>query len=167
LEHERTVAFERIHELRAQQDQQAFLIPGDGLDESSSMAEVETYAALIEQAQQRLRAIDFCLGRLYQGLYGICAQCGDEIAIERLRAIPFAAYCLECQGERNRKTRPSKEWIDKPFLHQWDLPEKMRISSDLPRGEYSPGPEELAIEVTGETSARSRRNIRRGQRTID
>jgi len=30
--------------------------------------------------------------------YGLCEECGDEIAIRRLEAMPDALFCTECQG---------------------------------------------------------------------
>jgi DnaK suppressor protein len=51
-----------------------------------------------------LHDIDVALGRLEAGGYGICVECGREIADERLRATPTAATCIECQ-ERVEKER--------------------------------------------------------------
>lgn len=49
-------------------------------------------------AYERLKAIDLTLHRLSRGQYGICQECGDSIAEKRLKAIPWTAYCLSCQG---------------------------------------------------------------------
>ena len=40
------------------------------------------------------------LGRLIEGRYGICESCGDDIAPDRLLAIPETAYCIAC-GSRS------------------------------------------------------------------
>jgi len=156
LEHERTFALERVLELRAKQEEEALPPPADDLDSARSLAEIETHANLIERAEERLKAIDFAFSRLEQGLYGICAECGERIGIERLKAVPFAAYCIDCQEKRNNEARPSKDWIDEPFIHQWNPPAEMEITSELPRGESSPGPEELAIEITTENQPSTR-----------
>ena len=37
------------------------------------------------------------LTRLDQGLYGCCTECGDDIPIARLRALPFAVRCVDCE----------------------------------------------------------------------
>jgi DnaK suppressor protein len=149
LEHERTAALQRVRELRAKQEEEALQPPADEQDAARSLADVEVHAGLIEQAEDRLKAIDFAFDRLGQELYGICTQCGELIAVERLKAVAFAAYCLDCQEQRNREARPTKAWIDEPLIHRWDLPAEMEITSDLPRGESSPGPE-LAVEITTE-----------------
>jgi RNA polymerase-binding transcription factor len=53
--------------------------------------------ALRERAEQHLAEVDAALGRLDAGTYGRCLQCGREIAPERLEALPWAAYCIDCQ----------------------------------------------------------------------
>lgn len=156
LEHERTVALERVHELRIKQEEEALPPPADDLDNARSLADVETHASLIERAEERLKAIDFAFTRLDQGLYGTCAECGEQIAIDRLKAVPFASYCFNCEEKRGHEPRPSKEWIDEPLIHRWNVPAEMEITTDLPRGESSPGPEELAVEITTENQPSTR-----------
>ncbi len=53
--------------------------------------------ALIELKAETAKKIDVALRRLEQGTYGLCLECGDEIAQSRLRALPFAARCKECE----------------------------------------------------------------------
>jgi DnaK suppressor protein len=36
--------------------------------------------------------------RLEDGTYGVCADCGDPIAEQRLLAMPQAPYCTACQA---------------------------------------------------------------------
>ncbi len=47
--------------------------------------------------QHELAEIRVALERITQGTYGICAECGDDIPIKRLEALPFAMYCTDCQ----------------------------------------------------------------------
>ncbi len=44
-----------------------------------------------------IRSIDMALKKLNDGTYNICEECDDEIGEERLRAVPFARYCRNCQ----------------------------------------------------------------------
>jgi len=53
--------------------------------------------ALMEMKSETLRQIDEALRRLESGSYGACAECGGEIAEARLKAVPFAQLCRECQ----------------------------------------------------------------------
>jgi len=55
-----------------------------------------------ESKRESLKKIDLALQRLNEGNYGVCADCGQAIHIERLKAIPFALFCKECQEEKER-----------------------------------------------------------------
>ena len=44
-----------------------------------------------------LKEIDAALARIEDGGYGLCTGCGDAIALERLRVLPFAELCIECK----------------------------------------------------------------------
>jgi RNA polymerase-binding transcription factor DksA len=44
-----------------------------------------------------LRGLEAARGRLADGSYGICLDCGAEIAFERLQATPTAVRCIRCQ----------------------------------------------------------------------
>ena len=52
--------------------------PADELDIARSLAEIETHASLIEQAEDRLKQIDDALGRLERALYGMCEDGGEK-----------------------------------------------------------------------------------------
>jgi RNA polymerase-binding protein DksA len=49
------------------------------------------------QLEARLREINDAQDRLMDGAYGRCADCGAEIANERLTADPAASLCITCQ----------------------------------------------------------------------
>jgi DnaK suppressor protein len=52
--------------------------------------------------EARLREVEAALRRMEEGTYGICQECGRPIEVARLKALPFAAFCLECQARRER-----------------------------------------------------------------
>ncbi len=60
---------------------------------------------LSESARREVMQIDAALGRLDEGEYGECIECGQEIPIERLRALPFTLRCQEDEEERERSIR--------------------------------------------------------------
>jgi RNA polymerase-binding transcription factor DksA len=66
--------------------------------------------------EEELRCADEALARLDAGKYGQCQNCGDAISIERLTAIPFASYCVDCQRTRNRLRGG---WGHAPCDDQW------------------------------------------------
>ena len=55
---------------------------------------------------RRQHKIVAALERIREGTYGACMECEAEIGIKRLRAVPWAEYCLECQtiADRNAMT---------------------------------------------------------------
>jgi len=56
--------------------------------------------ALIQMKSETLNKIDAALRRLDEGTYGDCFECGDEISEARLRALPFAVRCKDCEEAR-------------------------------------------------------------------
>ena len=57
----------------------------------------------LEEADVRLlTAIDFALQRIEAGTYGICVNCGAQIAPERLEAMPWATLCIDCKRREER-----------------------------------------------------------------
>ena len=68
--------------------------------------------ALIQMKAEKLNQIDAALHRLEEGTYGDCFECGDEIPKARLRALPFAVRCKNC--EEDRETLEQRERIMAP-----------------------------------------------------
>ena len=56
--------------------------------------------ALIQMKAETLNKINEALSRLEDGTYGHCFECGEEIAQPRLRALPFAVRCKDCEEAR-------------------------------------------------------------------
>ncbi len=63
--------------------------------------------ALIQMKGETLNKVNEALRRLEEGTYGNCFECGDEIAGPRLRALPFAVRCKDC--EEARETAEQRE----------------------------------------------------------
>lgn len=56
--------------------------------------------ALIQMKAETLNKINEALSRLEEGTYGRCFECGEEISEQRLRALPFAVRCKDCEEAR-------------------------------------------------------------------
>ena len=56
--------------------------------------------ALLQMKAETLEKIGEALARLEQGRYGHCYECGEEISERRLRALPFAVRCTQCEEAR-------------------------------------------------------------------
>ena len=68
----------------------------------SSEAEIQDDIefALLQMKAETLSKISEALARLEEGSYGYCYECGGEIAEQRLRALPFAVRCKDCEEAR-------------------------------------------------------------------
>lgn len=58
-----------------------------------------------EKEMKRMQQIDSALVRIEQNKYGVCIKCSKKIPEDRLRAIPYALMCVECQSLNERKKR--------------------------------------------------------------
>ncbi len=56
--------------------------------------------SLIETGEFTLAEIDEAIGRIRDGSFGICEECGTSIPAPRLEAIPYTRFCVTCQSER-------------------------------------------------------------------
>jgi DnaK suppressor protein len=72
----------------------------DVVESSEADIQDDLEFALIQMKSETLSKIDDALGRLEQGDYGNCFECGEEIAERRLRALPFAVRCKDCEEAR-------------------------------------------------------------------
>jgi RNA polymerase-binding transcription factor len=52
---------------------------------------------LEENSEHVLTEIEAALTRIEEGTFGTCVNCGKPIAEERLAAIPWATYCIDCK----------------------------------------------------------------------
>ncbi len=76
---------------------------GEGMGYSTHQADDGTAAfdqaadlAVRRNAERTLYEIERALNRMQEGTYGRCRRCGQPIDHARLRAIPYARYCLTC-----------------------------------------------------------------------
>jgi DnaK suppressor protein len=74
-----------------------------GLDEAESSEvdiQEEIEFALIQMKAETLTKIDAALRRIEEGTYGECFECGEGISAARLRVLPFALRCRDCEEAR-------------------------------------------------------------------
>ena len=67
-------------------------------DDATEVFDRERDLALRSNSQDLLAQVDAALERIDTGRYGICARCGQKIAADRLEALPYAIYCINCQS---------------------------------------------------------------------
>ena len=74
---------------------------GDMADQASGNNEVHIQLKLKQTDAKILQATEEALFRLEKGTYGICRDCGEEIAAPRLDAIPWTRVCITCKEKQN------------------------------------------------------------------
>jgi DnaK suppressor protein len=72
----------------------------DAVESSEADIQEDIEFALIQMKSETLNKVNDALVRLEQGQYGNCYECGEEISEKRLRALPFAVRCKECEEAR-------------------------------------------------------------------
>jgi len=77
----------------------------DAVESSEADIQEEIEFALIQMKSETMNKINDALARLEQGDYGYCFDCGEEIAEKRLRALPFAVRCKDCEEARENAER--------------------------------------------------------------
>ena len=73
---------------------------GDMADQASGTNEVHIQLKLKQTDAKILQAIEEALERLSSGSYGLCRDCGEDIAPARLNAIPWTRVCIECKEKQ-------------------------------------------------------------------
>lgn len=56
----------------------------------------EVVDSLGESIREELRLIDNAIGRIQDGSYGVCTECGENIPDARLDALPYTELCVDC-----------------------------------------------------------------------
>ena len=72
----------------------------DAAESSEADIQDDIEFALIQMKSETLHKIEEALARLDEGTYGYCFECGDEVSERRLRALPFAVRCKDCEEAR-------------------------------------------------------------------
>lgn len=68
-------------------------------EEADEVEEYETLLQIEHNLETRIKDIDLALEKIKTGEYGICENCGKEIDEERLKIMPEARFCLNCQNK--------------------------------------------------------------------
>jgi RNA polymerase-binding transcription factor DksA len=75
-------------------------------DLGSDAFEEELTLGLIESEEQLIGEINAALARMDRGVYGRCEACQRPIPRDRLKALPYARYCVACAGKHQGTAAP-------------------------------------------------------------
>ena len=81
----------------------------DAVESSEADIQEDIEFALIQMKAETLNKINDALARLDAGEYGYCYECGEEIAEKRLRALPFAVRCKNCEEARENAEQRERQ----------------------------------------------------------
>jgi DnaK suppressor protein len=89
----------------------------DALDEVQNAAERELAIRNLDRESNLLRNVRGALVRMADGTFGVCMHCEEDISIKRLNAVPWAAYCIQCQEIADRSQEEGTEALDDILVH--------------------------------------------------
>lgn len=93
LESQRDALSRRLHGRNAIAVEKA----ADTMDEVRLAEERELATRLLEHDFAGIRLVEAALTRIKNGTYGRCLRCDETISLNRLRVMPHAAFCVNCQ----------------------------------------------------------------------
>ena len=71
-------------------------LDNDSKERAKQLEDNEVVDALGNEARLELAKISAALSRMDSGDYGLCTECGTQIAVDRVYAYPYASECIEC-----------------------------------------------------------------------
>ena len=72
-------------------------------DGGTDTIERQASLGLMSNEEGMLIKIDSALKKIEDGTYGICELCKEKISQERLNAVSYAVYCIECRAKEESK----------------------------------------------------------------
>ncbi len=94
---------QQIHELILQRREEQERWRGEPAMDDQDMAirdaSGDQLLSLLEVRHRMRITLDEALIRLREGTYGFCKECGMPINQARLKALPFAKTCFDCQKD--------------------------------------------------------------------
>jgi DnaK suppressor protein len=116
IEFFRNLLNQRMQELRSEAGKTVEDMDEDeNFPDPSDRASMESNRNSVLRIRDRERKLIFkiqdALGRLDDGRYGICEECGEEIGIERLKARPVTTLCIRCKSSQEIEERKARKAI--------------------------------------------------------
>jgi DnaK suppressor protein len=104
---------------------------GDILDAALDQAQDEINSQLAEVESRELSQIEKALERMKGGQYGVCEVCGGKIKLERLKALPYATLCIDCQREMEREGTSGHGDFDRLSFPDVDFNDRETTINDI------------------------------------
>ena len=86
----------------------------DELDRIQQASDHDFEVGNLQRSESQLREVQGAIRRIRDGVFGICANCEEEIGSKRLKALPLAPRCIACQEAEDLNGEASRQEIDEP-----------------------------------------------------
>ena len=91
---------DRLHDLEARVShidaEMHQLLPADFEEQAADLENQDSLQGIEKATLQEIAQIKHAMDRIKSGQYGLCSQCGEPIAPQRLKAQPTATRCIAC-----------------------------------------------------------------------
>ena len=77
----------------------------DLVDRASSFIDRSLTQSFCDRENLRVRQIKEALEDIQNGEYGVCLNCGEDIAVKRLKVNPTARHCIDCKAAIENRAR--------------------------------------------------------------
>jgi DnaK suppressor protein len=74
----------------------------DSVDRANNSFNRELMFSLSDTERRMLILVEEAFERLDDGGFGTCTHCSEPIGLARLKAVPWARYCIDCQESEER-----------------------------------------------------------------
>jgi RNA polymerase-binding protein DksA len=64
---------------------------------------VDAEVEVLQTERGILEQVNEALGRIEDGTFGKCENCGAAISEERLKALPYTSFCVRCSREESQR----------------------------------------------------------------
>ncbi len=92
-----------VRQLRLRMEALAVEDGGDRMDRLRRMEERNSTTGDMSRLTGMLHSVEEALGRLNEGSFGTCADCGRDLPAKRLQILPWARLCVSCQEENEQR----------------------------------------------------------------
>jgi DnaK suppressor protein len=89
----------------------------DAFDEVQHATERELAIRNLDRESNLLRNVRGALRRIEDGSFGVCLHCEEDIGLKRLAAVPWAAFCIQCQEIADRSQGDNAGNLDELLVH--------------------------------------------------
>ncbi|NMA95761.1 MAG: yteA family sporulation protein [Clostridiales bacterium] len=124
--------FDEMNKIDYADGKELSMIDNHPAEIASETYEISKNMALKQEQVMHLKEIDEALQNIDTGQYGVCKGCGKDIPMERMRLMPTAIRCVDCQKDNEIITgsRPIEERSLYPPFGRTNLDETDDVAYD-------------------------------------